>query len=352
MTGGKTYLEPAIEPIAYESGVIRLLDQRRLPLEEVWLDIRDLSSFDLAVRSLAVRGAPLLGIAAGYGISVGLRESIRKGNGLSEDIYNKVKATVAATRPTARNLFDTIERIDRVYRDLRGRDAEGIVAAIEAEARRIHERERANCLAIASNGATLLRGRVITHCNTGVLATGGVGTAFGAIHAAYAAGRIDSVWVDETRPLLQGARLTAWELKRIGIPHRILCDSAAASLVSRGMVDAAIVGADRIAANGDAANKIGTLGLALICNRFGVPFYIAAPTTTFDDSIRSGAEITIEQRPESEVMGFGKCRWAPVGSSAENPAFDVTPADLITAIITEKGIIEKPNPMKIAASIG
>jgi len=349
MIEDKFSLKPVIEPIEYSSGVIKLLDQRCLPCEEKWLEIDELSSFVDAVRSLAVRGAPLLGIAAGYGILVGLYENLKKGSPLTTDIYNKVKTTVAATRPTARNLFDTIERIGRVYKKKVGSNQDEIIAAIEVEARRIHEKERSNCIAIAKCGAGLLHGRVITHCNTGVLATGGIGTAFGAIHAAFVSGMLKSVWVDETRPLLQGARLTAWELGRIGIPYKIICDSAAASLISCGMVDVAITGADRIAANGDSANKIGTLGLATICNRYDVPFYIAAPTSTFDRTIRSGEEIVVEQRPESEIVGWGKCRWAPEDASAENPAFDVTPASSIAAIITEKGIIEWPNTDKIAA---
>jgi methylthioribose-1-phosphate isomerase len=349
MKTGFQNLSPAIEPIRWDSGTLYLLDQRELPQREVWLEIRTLPPFLDAVKSLAVRGAPLLGIAAGYGVAVGMFSSDAKTESELRGTFKTVREQIAGTRPTARNLFDSLERMERVVEKFASQGREKLLYELLGEAKEIHRAEVDNCLAIAEHGAPLFSNtkRIITHCNTGVLATGGIGTAFGVIHAVHFLFGLENVWVDETRPLLQGARLTAWELGKLGIPHRIVCDSTCASLISRGLVDCAITGADRIAANGDTANKIGTFTLAVACKHFGIPFYIAAPTSTFDLTKKSGAEIPIENRDEREVKGFRDYIWAPENSRAENPAFDVTPAELITAIITEKGVIEKPGAKPI-----
>ncbi len=338
---------PAIEPVEYSNGILRLLDQRELPREEVWLEIKTLSPVLDAIVTLAVRGAPLLGIVAGYGVLVGMREILSSYDNAEEQFakFARVRRLIAETRPTARNLFGTLERIDRVVQEHAGSGSDELLRAIEDEAFAIHREERESCLRIGDFGAELLKNakRVLTHCNTGVLATGGIGTALGAIHTAFEREYIEKVWVDETRPLLQGARLTAWELHRLGIPHSIICDNTAASLMQSGLVDAVITGADRIAANGDTANKIGTLNLAVLCSHFKIPFYIAAPRSTIDQSMASGSEIIVEQRHMDEIHGWGENKWACPYSDAVNPAFDVTPAELITAIITEEGFFVPPN---------
>ncbi|HHS49775.1 MAG TPA: S-methyl-5-thioribose-1-phosphate isomerase, partial [candidate division Zixibacteria bacterium] len=276
-------LQPAIEPIHYSDGVLRALDQRRLPHEEVWLELRTLDEVIDAIKTLAVRGAPLLGIVAGYGVLVGMHEIIRDGRRLTGEEFDKIIARIAGSRPTARNLFDTLEKMHATF-DNSSSDECNILKASDL-AKSIHDTERGNCIEIARNSLGLLRGNVITHCNTGVLATGGIGTALGAIQAGYSAGLVEKVWVDETRPLLQGARLTAWELGRLDIPHEIICDGAVAGIMAEGLADCAIVGADRIASNGDTANKIGTYGLAVLCDYHELPFYIAAPGSTFDLSL-------------------------------------------------------------------
>ncbi|MGC9315681.1 MAG: S-methyl-5-thioribose-1-phosphate isomerase, partial [bacterium] len=258
--------------------------------------------------------------------------------------YTRVRRLIAETRPTAKNLFGTLSRMDRIVREGSYEDRKILLEAIEAEARAIHGEERESCIRIGEHGAGVILGntRILTHCNTGVLATGGIGTALGVIHTASANGDLERVWVDETRPLLQGARLTAWELHKLGIPHSIICDNTAASLMQRGMVDAVITGADRIAINGDTANKIGTLNLAILCDFFEIPFYIAAPVSTIDFEMESGGEIVVEQRDTGEVHGWGDNKWACQFSDALNPAFDVTPGRLITGIITETGVYEYP----------
>ena len=321
-----------------------MLDQRELPLKEVWLDIDTLHPLLNAIITLAVRGAPLLGIVAGYGVLIGLNEI--KSDSAEELMagYSRVRRLIAQTRPTAKNLFGTLQRMDRIVRDGSFEDSKGLLEAIELTAKAIHAEEIESCLRIGEHGAEVICDyrKILTHCNTGVLATGGIGTALGVIHTAHSMGRIEKVWVDETRPLLQGARLTAWELHKLGIPHSIICDNTAASLMQRGIVDAVITGADRIASNGDTANKIGTLNLAILCNFFEIPFYIAAPVSTIDLDMECGGEIVVEQRDRDEVHGWGDSKWACEFSDALNPAFDVTSARLITGIITERGVSEFP----------
>jgi methylthioribose-1-phosphate isomerase len=267
-----------------------------------------------------VRGAPLIGLTAAYGLA------------MDPKAYDALKAT----RPTAVNLAWALERT---------RDADDPLEA----ARRLHQDQRDADRRLAELGAELFgeRTRALTHCNTGALATGGIGTACGVLRVAWEQGRLAEVWVDETRPLLQGARLTAWELRQAGIPHRVVADSAAGSLMAQGRVDRVIVGADRIAANGDVANKVGTYALAVLANRHGIPFYVAAPCSTFDLSIPDGSKIPIEERPADEVLGYRDVRWAPKGVKVRNPAFDVTPAELVTGIICERGVVLRPDRQKI-----
>ena len=292
-----------IAPLRYEDGVLHLLDQRALPGEETWLRCTSVEDVATAIETLAVRGAPAIGVAAAYGATLG------------DDLPAAVER-LRRTRPTAVNLAHALDQ----------------VAAAEdpvATARAIERREVAATELIARHGGELVHGRVMTHCNAGSLACLGVGTALGVIRA----GKAEHVWVPETRPLLQGARLTAYELERDGIAHSVVTDSSAGHLMSGELVDAAVVGADRIAANGDVANKIGTYTLAVLAQRHGVPFYVAAPTSTIDRTIASGADIPIEERSPGEL---------DAATSARNWAFDVTPAELVTAIITEEGVVRPP----------
>jgi methylthioribose-1-phosphate isomerase len=318
-------------------GTLWLLDQRALPSAERWLECaRPEEVFD-AIKTLAVRGAPLIGVAAAYGIVLGAQA----GRPVAE-----VADYLAGARPTAVNLRWACERMKRV--------APRTTERLLEEARAIHEEDRAMCARIGEHGARLLAegARVLTHCNAGVLATAGIGTALGPIYAAHAAGRRVRVFADETRPLLQGARLTAWELARAGVDVTLICDGMSGSLMARHGIDLAIVGADRIAANGDTANKIGTYNVAVLAKEHRVPFYVAAPSSTFDLSIASGAEIPIEERAPAEIHAVHGVATAPAAVRVWNPAFDVTPASLITAIITERGVIERPTRERIAAVLG
>ncbi len=311
--------------VRLEPGRVVVLDQRRLPDEEVELECRTADEVAEAIRTLAVRGAPAIGIAAAYGYALAVA------NG--ED-RNRAAAVLAAARPTAVNLGWALHEVR--------------AAADPAErAREIHREEVDRCRRMALHAAALIdRGsRALTHCNTGGLATGGYGTALGAVRAAFEQGRIDHVWVDETRPLLQGARLTAWELGELGIPSTVIVDGAAGGLMAGGQVDCVLVGADRIAANGDTANKVGTYPLAVLAAHHGLPFYVVAPTSTLDPDTASGDAIVIEERPAAEVTSRFPAR---------NPAFDVTPAALVTAIVTELGVHRAPygetlpRPTKVA----
>jgi len=318
---------PRLRPLEWDDGTLRILDQTRLPGEERWLSVREHAQVRDAISQLAVRGAPLIGIAAAYGLALAAR---------SGDDLERAAAELTAARPTAVNLAWAVSRI----LTLPGRS----VDAVLAEALRIHDEQIAADERIGAHGADLLprRGVVLTHCNTGTLATGGIGTALGIIKTAHRRGAQIEVLVDETRPLLQGARLTAWELDREHIPYRIIIDGAAAGLMARGGVDAVITGADRVAANGDTANKVGTYPLALAAAAHGVPFHVAAPESTIDAATPDGARIIIEERGEDEVLAFSGHATAPAAARALNPAFDVTPAALITAIVTERGVHRPP----------
>jgi methylthioribose-1-phosphate isomerase len=350
-----------VTPYVYSAGRLRLLDQRRLPHEEVFLECDSAAQTAEAIRSLAVRGAPLIGVAAAYGLCA---EARRVAARVPEDL--EVALALGAerlvlARPTAVNLAWAVGRMRAVVAaSANGRAGERVLR-LEEEAHRIAEEDRLACLAIGRLGAAWLRARwshlsgvpsVLTHCNAGALATAGIGTALGIVRVLAAEGPL-AVLADETRPYLQGARLTAWELQQDGLDVTLLPDVAAASLIARGRVQGVIVGADRIAANGDVANKVGTYGLALACRAHGVPFLVAAPTTTIDLATRDGASIPIEERDGAEVValplpGGASVSLAPAGVSALYPAFDVTPAALVDAIVTERGVSVHPHAEALA----
>ena len=308
-----------VEPFRFEDGALLILDQRALPAEERWIRCETVEQVADCIRTLAVRGAPAIGIAAAYALALA-------------DDREAAAELLRSTRPTAVNLAWALERCH---------DADDPLQA----ARRLHQDQRDADRTLAELGVELFGEgtRALTHCNTGALATGGIGTACGVLRVAWEQGRLAEVWVDETRPLLQGARLTAWELRQAGIPHRVVADSAAGSLMAQGRVDRVIVGADRIAANGDVANKVGTYPLAVLADRHDVPFYVAAPLSTIDPATPDGGAIPIEERDPAEVVAAG---------DAFNPAFDVTPAELVTAIVTEAGVLEPPYSASIARVLG
>lgn len=312
----------AVEPIRWRGDRLDLLDQRLLPGETTYLSCRSAAEVANAIRDMVVRGAPAIGCAAAFGVVLG---------GGTAEAY----ALLAASRPTAVNLFWALERMRRA-------------GGAESEACAIYDEDIAANRAMGAHGAALIPqgARILTYCNTGALATAGHGTALGVVRSARNKGV--SVIACETRPYLQGARLTAWECVQEGIPCTLITDNMAGHLMSRGEVDLVIVGADRIAANGDAANKIGTYPLSVLARRHALPFYVAAPLSTFDFSIADGAAIEIEERPTAEVTGYRGVRWAPDGVRVRNPAFDVTPAELITALICEKGVIAGPNRERLA----
>ncbi|MCS7239049.1 MAG: S-methyl-5-thioribose-1-phosphate isomerase [Thermoguttaceae bacterium] len=332
-----------VEPLRWVGevdGYLRILDQTRLPSCEVWIDCVDVSVVWEAIRSLRVRGAPAIGLAAAYGVCLSLRSACGSTAGLCQ-IVNRAAEYLSTARPTAVNLFWALSRMRRRAVQLAEAPPEVFRQKLLEEAFAIHQEDRRMCEAIGRWGASLLpeHACVLTHCNTGALATGGIGTALGIVYTAVASKKKIHVYVDETRPLLQGARLTAWELMRWGISCTLICDSMAGALLARKKIDAVIVGADRIAARGDTANKIGTYGLAVLARHHGVPFYVAAPSSTFDLSLDSGQRIPIEERHPDEVRSPQGVLFAPADVPAWNPAFDVTPAELITAIICEKGVI-------------
>jgi len=342
-----------IKPIEWLDGSIRLLDQTRLPHEEVYLTLTDHHQVAAAISELQVRGAPLIGIAAAYGLALAAQASSTADR---EDFLSELRAAadvLEATRPTAVNLSWALRRLlsaAAAAPDI----ADAARQAVVTEALRIHREDAAAEEQLARHGAQLLSagGAALTICNTGALATGGGGTALGVIRAAWEEGRLSRVYVCETRPLLQGARLTAWELKRLSIPHTLIVDGAAGLLLQRGGVDCVIVGADRIAANGDVANKVGTYALAILARQHDVPFYVAAPTSSVDLATASGDEIPIEERSAEEVTSFAGVPTAPEGTAALNPAFDVTPHQHVTAIITERGVARPPYSKSLSALSG
>lgn len=332
----QTQLTTQIAPLRWMGDRVRVLDQRHLPTQERYWDCATVTELAEAIRTLAVRGAPLIGIAAAYGMVLGAQSVAERG------ALHGVRDLLAATRPTAVNLFWALDRcMARLAHVPDDADLTTVQAALLDEADAIRTEDAAACAAMAAAGAAVVPAgaRLLTHCNAGALATGGVGTALGVVRAAHAAGTLAHVWVDETRPLLQGARLTAWELGYDGIPHTILCDNMAASLMAAGQVDLVVVGTDRIARNGDFANKIGTYGVAVLAHAHGIPFYVASPFSTIDFAIADGTQIPIELRRADEVTCCGGATVAPAGSAVWNPAFDVTPGRLVRGFITERGVI-------------
>jgi methylthioribose-1-phosphate isomerase len=331
-----------LRPVLYDDrkDEVRLLDQRLLPGEETWLELVTADAVADSIRTLAVRGAPAIGVAAAYGLAVEARR------GASPERLRDAAELLARARPTAVNLAWAVRRMSRRIG--------GPAAAVLAEAHAIRDEDEAACRRIGALGAPLLppEARVLTHCNAGALATAAYGTALGIVRAAREAGRLEHVFADETRPFFQGARLTAWELQRDGIPVTVLTDGMAGWLMVRGEISCVVVGADRIAGNGDVANKIGTYGLAVLARHHDIPFYVAAPWSTFDPSLATGAGIPIEERSSDEVVRIFGRLVAPEGVPARYPAFDVTPAGLVTAIVTERGVLRPPYGPAIRALVG
>jgi len=341
-------LEP-LPTLEWKDGCLVLLDQRRLPETEEYIHCRDIDTLADAIRTLAVRGAPAIGIAAAYGCVIAAMNTAPGPD--REELFMEKLSVLEGTRPTAVNLFHCISEQRRVFCSAGAGDDP--VQALLSSAHRMRNDDLEASRAMGRFGAGLLcdGARVLTHCNAGGLATAGLGTALAVIYEAWERGRLNRVYADETRPLLQGARLTSWELTRAGIPVEVLPDSAAASLMRTGVVDAVVVGSDRVAANGDAANKIGTYPLALAARRHDVPFYVVAPLSTFDPGTGDGDDIVIEQRGREELAHMGNRMLLPPGAGTWNPAFDVTPASLITALICERGIIDDPGPGSVRSML-
>jgi methylthioribose-1-phosphate isomerase len=337
--------------ICWDVDKVKLLDQRLLPGQEVYLETRDYHEIIEAIRTLAIRGAPAIGVAAAMGAALGALDLKTEDPQEFANQFSNICREIAAARPTAVNLFWALDRMQRVARDRAGEPVAAIKERLVTEAQVMLREDETICRRMAQAGEGLIHEghRVLTHCNTGALATGGYGTALGVLRAAWEAGKRFSVWVDETRPLLQGARLTTWELGKIGIPYTLIPDGAAAALMAQGRVDLAIVGADRIAANGDVANKIGTYSVAVLARYHEIPFYVAAPLSTFDFDIPDGSHIPVEERSGEEITVIRGVEVAPAGTAALNLAFDVTPHDLISGIITEYGVAQPPYSSSIKA---
>lgn len=330
-------------PLHFEKERLRLLDQRRLPEKEVWIKCRTAEEVARAIQEMVIRGAPAIGIAGGYGLYLGIKDF----KGSKEEFFKTFlrKAEVLQrSRPTGANLAWALRRIERKIAAADNLSVPKLKSLVLEEAKNIEEEDDRLCRAIGRQGARLFHtgDSILTHCNAGGLATSGFGTALGVLYTLQEEGKSFQVYVTETRPLLQGSRLTAWELTRAKIPCTLICESTVGSLMKQGKIQGVIVGADRIAANGDTANKIGTYGIALLAKAHRIPFYVAAPSSTLDPAIPSGDKIPIEIRKSEEITeSFGK-RTAPAGVQAENPAFDLTPHELITAIVTEEGVIQPP----------
>ena len=339
--------------IEWQDDAVVMVDQRKLPSREVYVRCKTAREVARAIKTMVIRGAPAIGVAAAMGLALGVRRSKAKGSTQLAAEFYKLCELMEATRPTAVNLFWAIERMKTSFARaaLAEQSPEEIEASLVAEAKQIHDEDISSCRALGAHGAEVVptNGRVLTHCNAGALATGGYGTALGVIRAAVENGKRVAVFADETRPFLQGARLTAWELLRDGIDTTVITDSMAGPLMRDGRIDVVVVGADRIAANGDVANKIGTYMVAVLANEHDVPFYVAAPVSTIDQSTPTGAQIPIEERSEREVTHVGSTRLAPEGVGIWNPAFDVTPHRLIAGIITEHGICRTPFSQSLKA---
>lgn len=345
---------PTIEWEGDVNGRIRLIDQTLLPTELKFVYCEDLKSIWHAIKTLMVRGAPAIGIAGAMGVVLGVKDIRTEDTETFLKEFTRVTTYLGTSRPTAVNLFWAIARMERVAHENKNKSVQEIKDILLSEAVRIQEEDKAICRQIGENGAALMKDSigVLTHCNAGGLATADYGTALAVLFKAKEQGKHIRVYADETRPLLQGSRLTAWELMHAGIDVTLICDNMAAHVMKQGKVHCVIVGADRIAANGDTANKIGTYGVSILAKEHEIPFYVAAPVSTFDLSIKSGDDIPIEERsPEEVTNGFGK-KTAPEGVKVFNPAFDVTPAGNITAIITEKGVIHRPSHKNIQNILG
>jgi len=332
--------------IARESDAVVMIDQRKLPSEEVYVRCKTAADVARAIRTMVIRGAPAIGVAAAYGIALGMRGSKATGTQKFAAEFYKTCEMMAATRPTAVNLFWAIERMKRTFAAVAetGASVDQIKDRLDLEAQAIHDEDVASCRAMGAFGAAIVpdEARILTHCNAGALATAGYGTALGVIRGAVEAGKRVTVLADETRPFLQGARLTAWELVRDGIQTTVITDNMAGAIMRMGQIDLVVVGADRIAANGDTANKIGTYTVAVLAREHKIPFYVAAPLSTIDLDTPDGDHIPIEERNPREVTHLRGSRLTPVGALIRNPAFDVTPHHLIAGIITERGIFRAP----------
>jgi methylthioribose-1-phosphate isomerase len=340
-----------IRPVEWRNGAVVLLDQRLLPLQEVYRVYRDHRDVARAIKDMVVRGAPAIGVAAAMGIALGMAQTA---DGDASRAFDRICRRFGATRPTAVNLFWAIERMRRAFARARGRSTEVVREMLRQEAIAIYHEDIANNRALGKCGAALLKPRttVLTHCNAGALATAGYGTALGVIRAAHDAGKQVAVIATETRPFLQGARLTAWELRKDRIPTTLITDGMVGHFMKRGAIGAVIVGADRTAANGDVANKIGTSTNAVLAARHRIPFYVAAPISTVDLGCPSGDEIPIEERAPREITHLSERQIAPSGVKVMNPAFDVTPHGLINAIITERGVARPPYLKSLARLAG
>ena len=332
-----------VPTVAWENDVVVMIDQRRLPAEQVMLRCRDHHEVAEAIREMAIRGAPAIGVAAALGLALGVRRSRAEGAALRTE-WSDMCAELAATRPTAVNLFWAIERMRRRFEALAAAGGTALRDALLAEALAIQQEDLEACRRMGDLGAELLppQARVLTHCNAGALATSGYGTALGVVRSLARLGRLAAVFADETRPWLQGARLTVWELMQDGIEATLIAEGAAGHLMAMGEVNAVVVGADRIAANGDVANKIGTYGVAVLAKEHGLPFYVAAPVSTLDLHTPTGTDIPIEERPAHEVTHIAGQRIAPEGVRVRNPAFDITPHRYVTAIVCERGVARPP----------
>jgi methylthioribose-1-phosphate isomerase len=335
-----------VRPFRYQDGVLYVLDQRLLPGEETWIECSDYRQVADAIRTLAVRGAPAIGLSAAFAVVLAARSFVQDGVAgavLHERLMTAIDE-LAATRPTAVNLFWALRHMRRCLDSSAECPGPEIAELLLVEAERLSAEDATANRAMGSYGAEVIPdgSSILTHCNAGALVSSEFGTALGVIRTAHEDGKRLHVWVDETRPLLQGARLTAWELQRLGVPCTLITDNMAAHVMSRGQIDLVLTGADRIAANGDTANKIGTYGIAVLAHAHGLPFYVAAPTTTIDPDLTDGSEIVIEERRPDEVTAIRGVDIAPKGMRAANPAFDVTPNRLIAGIITEQGVARPP----------
>ena len=332
-----------VSTVAWDDGAVVMIDQRRLPGEQVFVRCRQPREVAEAIRNMTIRGAPAIGVAAAFGLALAARGSKARGAALAAE-FERACGELAHTRPTAVNLFWAIDRMRRRFQAAAEMDGAALRQALLDEALAIQAEDLAACRRMGDLGAELLpqEARVLTHCNAGALATAGYGTALGVVRSAARLGKIKNVFADETRPYLQGARLTAWELMQDGIPTTLIADNMAGHLMARGEVNAVVVGADRIAANGDVANKIGTYSVAILAKEHGIPFYVAAPVSTIDPSTPDGSKIPIEERSPDEVTHHGGRRLAPEGVAVRNPAFDVTPHRYVTAIVCERGVARAP----------